>query len=94
MNEINIVEVLLGLVIMLMGGWLLRLESKGNENATESDSIRDRVIELEKDLARNYHSKSELRDVVQDAMKPVHDELGRLSRAVERLSNRDSREDI
>lgn len=86
MDVSDLINILVGLIMTLMGGWLLRLEGKGKEALTEANRVRDRVIEVEKDLARNYHSKSELREVVQDAMRPVHVELERLSRAVEKLS--------
>ena len=65
---------------MTVGGlcwWLWRLEDKAAD-------VKSKLDEHRVDLARNYHSKEELRQVVHDAIFPLREEIARLGRSFER----------
>ena len=79
----SVIEALAYIVVALSAGWIGRLEWKAKENSDETRALGKEVEQLKLDLARNYHSKSELKEIVQEAMKPVQETLARLSRAVE-----------
>jgi hypothetical protein len=51
--------------------------------------LHNKVTEVQIDLAKNYHSKEELRNTVQEALFPIQRELERLSRVIERLQDND-----
>lgn len=83
MGEIS-VGIIEGLLTMSIGGlawWLWRLEDKNAE-------LKDRLDEHRVDLAKNYHSKEELRQVVNDAIFPLREEISRLARVVEKVFDR------
>lgn len=75
--SINFIEGLLSLSITGLVGWLWFVHNK----------LQDVQIEL----AKNYHNKEELRKVVDDAMFPVWRELERIARALEKLSDDNSK---
>ena len=72
----SVFEYLLTGVVAFMVGWTIRLEGKTNDN-------RALVGALALDLAKNYHSKEELRQTFEQVLGPIHKELVRLSSAVE-----------
>lgn len=45
------------------------------------------LTETRVDLAKNYHSKEELRQTISDALSPLIREIERLARAIERLED-------
>lgn len=51
--------------------------------------VHNKLVEVQIDLAKNYHSKEELRLTVQEALFPIQKELERLSRAIERFQDRE-----
>jgi len=64
------------LIIAALGGvlwWLWRVE--------------DNVSGMKLDLAKNYHSKEELRKAVDDALFPVWKEMERIARALEKIGD-------
>lgn len=69
--SVSFIEGLMATAIVGLVGWVWFLHGK--------------LVEVQIDLAKNYHSKEELRQVVTDALFPIQQELARLSRAVERL---------
>lgn len=71
--SVSFIEGLMATAIVGLVGWVWFLHSK--------------LVEVQIDLAKNYHSKEELRQVVTDALFPIQQELARLSRAVERLQD-------
>lgn len=71
--SVSFIEGLMATAIVSLVGWVWFLHNQ--------------LVKVQLDLARNYHSKDELRQVVTDAMFPVQQELARLSRAVERLQD-------
>lgn len=80
MFSVSLIE---GILLMSVGGlcwWLWRLEDKNAE-------LKEKLDEHRVDLAKNYHSKEELRQVVNDAIFPLREEMSRLARAVEKLSD-------
>lgn len=71
--ELGLIEIWAGVVSVIGGGlwwWLWKLETE--------------LQQTKLDLARNYHPKEELRQVVQDALFPIKEELARLARLLER----------
>lgn len=72
-----------GLLTLAIGGgfwWMWRSEDARAK-------IKEEMNELKVDLAKNYHSKEELRKVVDDALFPMWKEMERLARAVEKLGD-------
>ncbi len=51
--------------------------------------VHQKIVEIQIDLAKNYHSKEELRLTMQEALFPVKEELARLSRVLERRESRE-----
>lgn len=71
--SVSFIEGLMATAIVGLVGWVWFLHNQ--------------LVKVQIDLAKNYHSKDELRQVVTDAMFPVQQELARLSRAIERLQD-------
>jgi hypothetical protein len=71
--SVSFIEGLMASAIVGLVGWVWFLHGQ--------------LVKVQLDLAKNYHSKEELRQVVTDAMFPVQQELARLSRAIERLQD-------
>lgn len=78
--SMSLIEGLLTLAISGGFWWMWR-----GEDARAK--IKEEMNELKVDLAKNYHSKEELRKVVDDALFPMWKEMERLARAVEKLGD-------
>jgi hypothetical protein len=77
---VSMVEGLLGMAVGGIMWWLWRNEDR--INALKEDLSSSKI-----ELAKNYHSKEELRNVVNDAIFPLRNEIERLARAIERLGD-------
>jgi len=77
---VSMVEGLLGMAVGGIAWWLWRNEDR--INALKEDLSSSKI-----ELAKNYHSKEELRNVVNDAIFPLRNEIERLARAIERLGD-------
>lgn len=51
--------------------------------------LHGELVKLQIELAKNYHSKEELRQSISDALSPLTREIERLARAVERIEQSD-----
>lgn len=76
----GVIESVLSVGLGGLTWWLWRLEDKSGE-------LKSKLDEHRVDLARNYHSKEELRQVINDAIFPLREDVNRLTRAVEKLSD-------
>lgn len=72
----SLIEGLILLAVAGLGGWLLRIELK-------VANMHQKLVETQLDLARNYHTKGELRTTIEDAIKPLAVQIERLVRAIE-----------
>lgn len=76
--DLTIVEIIITLLTFSVGGlvkWVW--------------SIQGKVHSTQVDLAKNYHSKDELRQTMADVVRPLQDEVHRLAKMLDRLFEKD-----
>lgn len=82
-------EGLVALVGSFVIGWLKHIHSKvmGLEESrnTERDDLYYKIKLIELDLAKNYHTKPELRDALKEAMDPLKEAIKELRMSIEKM---------
>ena len=80
------------LITLAIGGvcfwlWWLKGEIKEveKETAKEVQLVKDAYRELQLDLAKNYHGKEEIKDMLDKSLEPIHEVLKELKDEVKAL---------
>lgn len=78
-----------GLLLFALSGlcywlWMLKQDIKETrkESGAEIQKVKDAYRELQLDLAKNYHGKEEIKEMLDKSLEPIHDVLKELKEEV------------
>lgn len=78
----SLIEAIIMAALSGLGYWLYTFKEK-------YDQLKDKVHGLELDLAKNYHGKEEIKEMLKEALHPINETMKEVKNELRELRKRD-----